>query len=513
MQLFTFFLPIFIVFHFSLLSAKNLENNDITDEEISQQEPSKIDSLLALLKNAQEPPAKFKHLGGISWEYIINYQLDKAKEYADSIRILAEELNDKERIAYSHFYYGVIARHQGNFPQSLNHLHQFVSYYEMTGDSSRVASGYFQIGAVNSALGNYEKSLEAYYRILNIYENDSNFYSIGFTLNGIGVIQRHMKKYEDAINTYQRALSIYDKLDAQEDKANILGNLANVYTDVEQFEEAKKCFSQALQIDETLGNKKWIAYDLENIGHMYNQMKKYDSALVYQLKSLAVRETLPNKIEHAMTLLQLGETYFYLKNYTKAKLHLLESFDLAEEPKPKPLLRDLYFFLAKIHSEEKDFSKAYEYHQLYASMKDSVLNEETSRQLNELQTRYETEKKDQQINLLAAEKEVQEKETARQATLKNSFIGGFIGVITLAALFIYVLRQRLKNQKLLAAKNEEIKEVDFKRKMSELELKALRAQINPHFLFNCMNSINRMILNGEADNASRYLTKFPSSSG
>ena len=67
---------------------------------------------------------------------------------------------------------------------------------------------------------------------------------------------------------------------------------------------------------------------------------------------------------------------------------------------------------------------------------------------------------------------------------------------------------RLKNQKTLAAKNEEIKASHFRRQLSELEMKALRAQMNPHFIFNCMNSINRMILSGEGDSASRYLTKF-----
>jgi LytS/YehU family sensor histidine kinase len=136
------------------------------------------------------------------------------------------------------------------------------------------------------------------------------------------------------------------------------------------------------------------------------------------------------------------------------------------------------------------------------------MNEESAKQLNELQTKYETAEKDKQIVVLAGEKEIQEKEIQRQATLKRAFIGGLIAVVLLAGLVVLILRQRLKNQKLLAAKNEEIKEVNFKQQLSELEMKALRAQINPHFLFNCMNSINRMILNGETEDASRYLTKF-----
>jgi LytS/YehU family sensor histidine kinase len=60
----------------------------------------------------------------------------------------------------------------------------------------------------------------------------------------------------------------------------------------------------------------------------------------------------------------------------------------------------------------------------------------------------------------------------------------------------------------LAIKNNEIKEANFKGQLSELKMKALQAQINPHFIFNCMNSINEMILGGENENASLYLSKF-----
>ncbi len=58
------------------------------------------------------------------------------------------------------------------------------------------------------------------------------------------------------------------------------------------------------------------------------------------------------------------------------------------------------------------------------------------------------------------------------------------------------------------AKNEEVKSARFRQQLSELEMKALRAQMNPHFIFNCIDSINRMVLSGEGGDASRYLTKF-----
>ncbi|WPP49470.1 tetratricopeptide repeat protein [Catalinimonas niigatensis] len=475
---------------------------------LSLQAQSKVDSLQRLLHTIEEDSGKFKVLGDISWEYILKNQLDSATLYADSIQLLAERLHSEERIAYAHFYYGVVARHRGSFSSALDHLQQFVDYYEGTGDSIRVAYGLFQIGVVNSALGDYEKSLTRYYRILHIHEKENNPFKIGYTLNGIGVLYKNMKKYEDAIKTYERALAIYDSLDAKEDQANVLGNLANVHVELHQFDKAKHYFSQALAIDESLGAQRWIAYDLENIGNMYNHMEKYDSALLYQLKALAIREDFTSKSEYAHTLQQLAYTYYLLKNYPLARQQLLKALELGKEIKAKPLLRDIYVTFAKIYDEENNYKEAFAYHQLYTTMKDSILNEESAKQLNELQTKYETAEKDKQIILLANEKELQLKETERQAGLKKASMAGLLLLSILTGLLVYIFRQRLRHQKLLAAKNEEVREANFKREMSELEIKALRAQINPHFLFNCMNSINRMILQGETDSASLYLTKF-----
>jgi LytS/YehU family sensor histidine kinase len=141
-------------------------------------------------------------------------------------------------------------------------------------------------------------------------------------------------------------------------------------------------------------------------------------------------------------------------------------------------------------------------------MKDSLFTESKIKEVNELQARYQTEKKDKQIALLAQEKAIQAQETQRQASLKKASIGGGILISLLGGLLLYIFRQKLLTQRLIAAKDGEIKEVNFKRQMSELEMKALQAQINPHFLFNCMNSIHCMILEGENENAALYLSKF-----
>src|SRR5687767_5288998 len=162
---------------------------------------------------------------------------------------------------------------------------------------------------------------------------------------------------------------------------------------------------------------------------------------MYHLQALFIRTLTSPKDKILASLIRVGETYLFLKEYPLATRYLLRSLSLSKEFQSKPNLRYAYQTLSALYSAQRNFEKAYEYHQLFVAMKDSVLNEETARQLSELQTKYETSEKDKQIMLLAKEKEVQQKETERQATLNKAFAGGLILVILLAALVFYIYRQ------------------------------------------------------------------------
>ena len=467
-----------------------------------------IDSLNTNLQAAAHGAEKINLYGKICWAYLGIYQLETGKQYADSVRLLSHTLKDSTGIMKAEYYYGVIARLRGNHTEALLHLEPNLQYYERKGDSSRVAAGLYQIGIVNSHLGNYDKSLAAYYRLINIEQKDGNDYSVGYTLNAIGIILKETKKYPDAELLFKKALIIFDTLGEKNDKTNVLVNLGNLYTETQQFEKARQNYQEALQVDRQIGKEAGIAMSLANIAFLFDKMARYDSALIYHLQGLAIRERLPSKEDLSRSLVGVGLGYSRLRNYDSAIHYSLKALSLVKEIGSKPMLKDIYENLADIYALQGNFSKAYSYHVLYSKITDTLLGEQTARQLNELQTKYETAEKDRQIILLETEKQVQEKEAQRQATLKKAFIGGLALISLLAILLVYIFRQRLKNQKLLLLKNNEIREIDFKRQMSELEMKALRAQINPHFLFNCMNSINRMILKGETENASSYLTKF-----
>ncbi|HEY5917189.1 MAG TPA: tetratricopeptide repeat protein [Chryseolinea sp.] len=468
---------------------------------------SEIDSLTTLLATTSGED-KVDLYGKICWRYLAMSRLDIARQYADSMGLLAAKLESKTGQSRTKYYYGTIARVEGNYKEALNYYDEYVQYNVSVGDSSRIARVMYQIGAVQSRLGNYDQALKAYYRSLAIDRKANDAYGAGITLNSIGIVHWETKKYKDAIREYLSALAIFDSVREMSDKTDALVNLGNVYSALNDFEKAKQYYKEALAIDRREDKKDGIAVSLANVAFMFDKQKQYDSALRYHLMGLAIREELSSKEDLARSLAGVGYGYLQLKNYPRAEDYLNKALAFTKPLNEKPVLIDIYEHLSRLNFEKGNYLKAYEYQQLRFLHKDSVLNEANNRQLNDLQAKYETEEKDQKITLLSKENEVREKEAQRQAALKNAFIAGLILVSLLVILVIYIFRQRLKNQFLLASKNEEIKEVNFKRQLSELEMKALRAQINPHFLFNCMNSINKMILNGETENASQYLAKF-----
>ena len=468
------------------------------------QEKRKLDSLTSLLHNYQQKDsARFRIYGELCWLYATTRsETDIAKMYADSIYYLALALNDPRGEASAHFYYGCIGRFEGNFTEALKHLGLFIQYHKQQGDSSRVARALFQVGSVYLQMDEAEPGLKALYRALAIHETQSNLSDANYVLNAIGIVLKKAGNYDEAIQVYERVLKT-DSLNS-----DVLMNLGNVYSITKRYDKTLEYYRKALDIDRAIGQEWAVAYDLEAIGGLFNDLQMHDSALLYHQQSLAIRERLPDRREKAISLGQLGLTETYRTNFSKAENLLMKALDIADATRSRSLKKDIYENLALLYERKNDLRQSYQFYKKYVVLKDSLLNEASIKQLNELKTRYATDRKDQQIELLSKENELSLKERERLSVVKNSVITGIVLVALLGGLIADVLSQRLKNQKMLEAKNSEIREANFKSQLSELKMKALQAQINPHFIFNCMNSINQMILEGHNDRASLYLSKF-----
>lgn len=150
------------------------------------------------------------------------------------------------------------------------------------------------------------------------------------------------------------------------------------------------------------------------------------------------------------------------------------------------------------------YDSAYYYLKQNNILKDSFLNRQFFIRLNDYKKEADDERKTSQINLLNKDNQLKEQKLKQQAYVKNGLI---IGILLLFLLGVFVFRTLLlkrKNEKLETEKTK----AKLQQKVSELEMQSLRAQMNLHFIFNCLSSINRFILKNETEAASDYLTRF-----
>ena len=451
----------------------------IINEKTFCQHNSKIDSLHLLLPLANEDTNKVKILFKLSWEHLQNRSsIDSSKFHAEAGLLLCKDLKYLKGVAQAHYYFGLMDRLQGNYFSGLNHFQIFADYQIKNGDSLKLANALYQMGVIYNYQGNYEKSLTSYLRILDIYDFANEVFMKATTLNSVGIIFKDMGNYEDAIKKYQQAYIIFDSLSSKIDMADCLHNLGNVHALQKKYHEALDYYRQSLNLDEELKNEWGVAYQLESIGSVYMEMGLYSDALTSQIRSLEIREKLKQKKELASSLNKLGSIYAKLGNNQKAITYYNRSLAIANDMNMIPGIRDVYLNLSDVYYESDEYKKAYNYHRLYSQMNDSLFHEDMSRQISEMQTKYETDKKEKEIVLLNQEKKLQTAEILHQKTIKKSLTIGFLLLIFfLIALFVNY-RQKLRSKEIINKKNDEINQQKIVELEKNQKLYALDAMIS-----------------------------------
>ena len=238
------------------------------------------------------------------------------------------------------------------------------------------------------------------------------------------------------------------------------------------------------------------------------ERKQYDSVLLQVLPNLAKQRESRDVIPLMNSLLIAGKAYLGKGDYHKSMLYTRELYQLATEIDNKQFLKDAAKQLAETFGSLDQSDSAYVYFRQFSSLKDSM---ETAKYAGRTALFLAASEAENKIRLLQKDNAIHEqqlslnkKEIQRQAQLKNIMIAGFV----LAVLFSIIIASNLilkrKNEKL---RNEQEQSI-LKRKALELEMQALRAQMNPHFIFNCLSAIDSLIQTNQTDKATTCLSRF-----
>lgn len=301
------------------------------------------------------------------------------------------------------------------------------------------AGAYTVIGSTHYNHGDQPKALENHMKALRIREDLKDSAGIGSSLNSIGVVFFEMKQNDKALPYYERALSIRTAIRDKRGTADVYNNIANVYYHIQGTENFKKALGyqeKSLQLQREIGNKVGEASALSNIGNVYAAIGTYDKAAAYQEQALNIQRDIQDHRGMTITLNNLGFLYDTLGNFSKAVHYLEEGVKIARTYGYRGVLLESYGYLKNCYARMHNFENAFRAFSMYASLKDSLVSSESQKAIHEINTQYETEKKDKAIQLLNKDKTIKEESIKRQQLIIYSFIIGLLLLIALA-FFIY----------------------------------------------------------------------------
>ncbi len=448
--------------------------SSVSEKSFSQN--TKTDSLKAELKTAKADTTKVKILNELSWELKSNNPA-QALKYAGRALSLSKKLSSsfnkaiaksgKKGIANSYNNIGIVHDIQGNYEKAIMYYQKYLKICEELGDKKGMGSSFGNIGIVHQNQGNYEKAIMYYQKSLKIKEELRDRKGMSTSYNNIGAIHQYQGNYPKALEYYQKSLKIREELGDRKGMSGSYNNIGSIHNVQGNYPRAWEYLQKSLKIDEELGDRMGMSTCYINIGNIHYYQGNYPKALEYYQKSLKIKEELGEREGIAMTIGNIAGLNIKLKNYTKAIEHANKGLNIAKEIGALYIERGTYKLLFTAYEGLNNTDKALKYYKLYTEAKDSLFNEEKNKQITEMETRYQSEKKEQQIKLLNKDKKLQKTQLDKQKLIIWSGAGGLLLVLTLAFFIYRGYRHKKRANVLLAQQNAEInqqkEEITFQR--------------------------------------------------
>lgn len=329
----------------------------------------------------------------------------------------------------------------------------------------------FRIKTFNALAYAYNKAhkpneaIECSIESQKLYKNADPFdlyYNIQINL---GMAHKRLRNYAAAINILKSFLDEHSDNMNTPQKFSVFNNLGNCYATKKDYEKAEHYLNLAyntIKNEAKTEKKSRITY---NLGALYYRQKKFDLAEEFILKSLDICETLKHASQTENCYRALGLIQMDLKNYKEAEILLNKSLSIAKETKnPKSILgnyKNLYLTY-KYQAEETDskelLKKEFDYFKKWAYLNDSLYEVEMAEKILTLEKEYETEKKNNQINLLEKDNELKENTIKTQTAQRNSLLMVIGLALVVLSVFIYWYFYYKRVNKLLQLQSKRIME-------------------------------------------------------
>ncbi|MBS1505086.1 MAG: tetratricopeptide repeat protein [Bacteroidetes bacterium] len=475
------------------------------------QVPSALDSLLKRYHSDIPRDTNFVTLlNTLSRTYRLK-SADTAIYFGKQAYELAEKLSFEKGVATALNFIGVGYFYKGDYKTDLSFQQKALDYARERHYETQMANALNSLALAYQYQGNNSLALEFYLKSLQNEERRHDVNGQVKVLANLSIFWKRQGNYERAIDYSEQALHLKDSAQLpQATRAGIVNTLGTCYIELKKFEKALVYLKQSLELNQRMHQTLYVINSMSNIGYCYLQMGKPDQARHYFLEALNMTEKVDAPLERTLTLLDLAEVYVEEKKPQEALVLAKQGFALAKKINQKENILTAYRELATIYQALGNTSMAYSYLHQAMTLNDSLRSADITRKVVELQKSYELEKKETEISLLAKDAALKTAELNQERSLRYGllFLVGGLCVAVFTVYYAFSVKTSLNRK--LQTQNDEI--LEQKKLIEDINIslrnQALRAQMNPHFIFNALNSIQFLIFSQDNEKALHYLSKF-----
>ena len=499
-----FIISLLFVVHFSNINAQSLKIDSLKNLLNTQiHDTIKVDVLLKIVNKlsgfdnneaieyanmALNTSMKANYIVGIadsylrlSDMYILTGRFDSCSINCQKAMKIYQELNLLQGQLNCYNDLSLIEYYRGNTIKSIEYSKKALEYAEKTNNKHKKGKIYNNIGLMYSNKGLYDSAIVYAFNALKIFEDINDSININGSYINIGGYYLHLKDSANTINYLNKGVQFSNELNDQKGLCICYSNLAEFYTNYRQFDTAIAILALGIEIDKKLNDQYGLAIDIKSLATIYKLQGKYDEAIKKLAECSEIQKSMKNEHGLMLTNYELADIYFRLKEYSKAEKYAKLSLKATRKLKEKDSEQYSIKLLSDIYSQTNNYTDAYKYLLKSDEIKDSLFNIEKLKQIEELNLKYQTAKKEKENTKLLYKNNLQNTEIEYQKKMRFFYLSI---LVLLFAFSIYILTQyRKKNRtyRALFQKNTELisKEKELtklKKEKKELSIKEEKQQ-------------------------------------
>ncbi|TMM57240.1 tetratricopeptide repeat protein [Maribacter algarum] len=499
---------------------------------IQSQDQTRVDSLLKLYENETTIEEKVHLLDELDEIYIYT-KPDSAKVYVDEMLKISKEGEYKHGILRAEFllghYYSTLGQmdvgaeyyrktlersikddddtflatvlknlsiyesHIGNYPEAIRLMDSSATIQKEWGDFMRYGSALNVIGKNYYDMGNYPKAMEMYQAALKTMDTiQIKTYHKADVLGNIGSLHSIQKSYDQALKYFEMAMEVYMATDDNLYQATTLVDIGNVLDSQKEYDLAIDSYKKGLAISEKYDFPTIKVLCLGNLGSIYKEQGKYDEAIKHLKQALQMKDAENSGINKANYLAELGYTYALKGDFDNGFDKLNTAVDLADSIKVGNELQAALQYRALAYEKNGELQNSVRDLKRSQKVKDSLFSLAKAKQIDELQTSYETEKKESEIALQQFEINTLNEKAKVDKLTKGLYAGGMFTFLTVSGLLFFSFRQRMKKNRIEREKQEEIYKQEIEHKKKELASQTLHLVQKNTFIQELMENLENI---------------------